>query len=70
MVLRNRYQDSQLMINIFLFSFSILCWVFSSMRGEEAKEVCPQIHLVQVPVARGKADLNGYRNAGSEVYGI
>ncbi|XWS67377.1 hypothetical protein CRYUN_Cryun04dG0002100 [Craigia yunnanensis] len=41
-----------------------------SMRGEEAKEVCPQIQLVQVPVARGKADLNGYRNAGSEVVSI
>jgi hypothetical protein len=37
------------------------------MRGDDAKEVCPQIHLVQVPVARGKADLNTYRNAGSEV---
>ncbi|MED6217596.1 hypothetical protein PIB30_019187 [Stylosanthes scabra] len=41
-----------------------------SMRGDEAKEVCPQIHLVQVPVARGKADLNSYRNAGSEVVSI
>lgn len=40
------------------------------MRGDEAKQVCPQIQLVQVPVARGKADLNIYRNAGSEVYGI
>lgn len=40
------------------------------MRGDEAKQVCPQIQLVQVPVARGKADLNVYRNAGSEVYGI
>lgn len=39
------------------------------MRGEEAKQVCPQIQLVQVPVARGKADLNTYRNAGSEVLG-
>ena len=37
------------------------------MRGEEAKQVCPEIQLVQVPVARGKADLNTYRNAGSEV---
>lgn len=37
------------------------------MRGDEAKEVCPEIQLVQVPVARGKADLNTYRNAGSEV---
>lgn len=41
-----------------------------SMRGDEAKEVCPQIQLVQVPVARGKADLTIYRNAGSEVHKI
>lgn len=45
----------------------IKCMIISSMRGDEAKEVCPQIQLVQVPVARGKADLNTYRNAGSEV---
>lgn len=38
------------------------------MRGDEAKKVCPQIHLITVPVARGKADLNIYRNAGSEVH--
>ncbi|KAJ8529048.1 hypothetical protein K7X08_035883 [Anisodus acutangulus] len=41
-----------------------------SMRGDEAKQVCPEIQLVQVPVARGKADLNDYRNAGSEVVTI
>ena len=41
--------------------------VLSSMRGDEAKKVCPQIQLVQVPVARGKADLSIYRDAGSEV---
>ncbi|GAB2280940.1 hypothetical protein Dimus_015557 [Dionaea muscipula] len=41
-----------------------------SMRGDEAKEFCPEIQLVQVPVARGKADLNIYRNAGSEVVSI
>lgn len=41
-----------------------------SMRGDEAKEVCPEIHLVQVPVARGKADLTIYRDAGSEVVSI
>lgn len=40
---------------------------FSSMRGDDAKKVCPNIQLIQVPVARGKADLNLYRNAGSEV---
>ncbi|XP_044496961.1 DNA polymerase eta isoform X2 [Mangifera indica] len=41
-----------------------------SMRGDEAKEACPHIELVQVPVARGKADLSTYRNAGSEVVSI
>ncbi|GMP32651.1 hypothetical protein CsSME_00006315 [Camellia sinensis var. sinensis] len=40
------------------------------MRGDEAKQVCPQIQLVQVPVAHGKADLSIYRNAGSEVVSI
>ncbi|XP_006646338.1 DNA polymerase eta isoform X1 [Oryza brachyantha] len=41
-----------------------------SMRGDEAKTVCPSINLVQVPVARDKADLNVYRSAGSEVVAI
>ncbi|VAH79840.1 unnamed protein product [Triticum turgidum subsp. durum] len=41
-----------------------------SMRGDEAKNVCPGINLVQVPVSRDKADLNVYRNAGSEVVAI
>ncbi|KAL8513273.1 hypothetical protein ACS0TY_019467 [Phlomoides rotata] len=41
-----------------------------SMRGDEAKKVCPDIHLVQVPVSRGKADLTVYRDAGSEVVSI
>ncbi|KAK3013799.1 hypothetical protein RJ639_009013 [Escallonia herrerae] len=45
-------------------------WFSSSMRGDEAKQVCPQIQLVQVPVARGKADLSIYRDAGSEVVSI
>lgn len=40
------------------------------MRGDEAKQVCPEIQLIQVPVARGKADLNTYRDAGSQVYKI
>ncbi|KAJ4901637.1 DNA polymerase eta [Raphanus sativus] len=46
------------------------CGVKRSMRGEEAKAACPDIQLVQVPVARGKADLNTYRTAGSEVVSI
>ncbi|XP_024197220.2 DNA polymerase eta isoform X1 [Rosa chinensis] len=41
-----------------------------SMQGAESKKVFPEIQLVQVPVARGKADLNSYRNAGSEVVSI
>ncbi|XP_059065820.1 DNA polymerase eta isoform X2 [Cryptomeria japonica] len=41
-----------------------------SMRGDEAKKACPDIQLVQVPVARGKADLTLYREAGSEVVSV
>ena len=37
------------------------------MRGDEAKEKCPDIVLVKVPEERGKADLTKYRNAGKEV---
>ena len=44
--------------------------VKSNERGDEAKDVCAEIHLVQVPVARGKADLTIYRDAGSEVHNI
>ncbi|KAK6631879.1 hypothetical protein RUM44_006909 [Polyplax serrata] len=35
------------------------------MRGDEAKEKCPEIVLVSVPTVRGKADLT--KNAGEEV---
>ncbi|XP_077249084.1 DNA polymerase eta-like [Tasmannia lanceolata] len=41
-----------------------------SMRGDEAKKVCPNIQLIKVPVARGKADLSLYRHAGSEVVSV
>ncbi|GKE18978.1 DNA polymerase eta [Tanacetum coccineum] len=41
-----------------------------SMRGDEAKEVCLESHLVQVPVVRGKSDLTIYRDASSEVVSI
>ena len=44
--------------------------VIRSMRGDEAKKVCPEIELVTVPVSRGKADLTVYRDAGSEVYTV
>ncbi|ERN14955.1 DNA polymerase eta isoform X1 [Amborella trichopoda] len=41
-----------------------------SMRGDEAKKVCPDIQLIQVPVARDKSDLTLYRDAGSEVVAV
>uniref|UniRef100_A0A182M3F2 DNA polymerase eta n=1 Tax=Anopheles culicifacies TaxID=139723 RepID=A0A182M3F2_9DIPT len=37
------------------------------MRGDEAKQHCPDIELPQVPQVRGKADLTRYREAGKEV---
>ncbi|XP_018793219.1 PREDICTED: DNA polymerase eta [Bactrocera latifrons] len=37
------------------------------MRGDEAKERCPEIQLVKVPNIREKADLGKYREAGKEV---
>mmetsp|Transcript_3520 Transcript_3520/g.4566 ORF Transcript_3520/g.4566 Transcript_3520/m.4566 type:complete len:716 (-) Transcript_3520:146-2293(-) len=37
------------------------------MSGDEAKKQCPELQLVRVPVAHGKADLTLYRNAGAEV---
>jgi len=36
------------------------------MRGDEARLVCPEIQLVQVPTAHGKADLTHYRFSGSQ----
>lgn len=41
-----------------------------SMRGEEARKLCPGIRLVTVPVKNKKADLTRYREAGSEVFRI
>ncbi|XP_045514741.1 DNApol-eta [Pieris brassicae] len=37
------------------------------MRGDEAKEKCPEIQLPSVPCLRGKADISKYRDAGKEV---
>lgn len=38
-----------------------------NMRGDEARRLCPQLVLVQVPTAHGKADLTLYRSAGKQV---
>ncbi|KAJ8981696.1 hypothetical protein NQ317_003417 [Molorchus minor] len=37
------------------------------MRGNEAKQKCPDIVLARVPQVRGKADLSKYREAGKSV---
>ncbi|XP_043595263.1 DNApol-eta isoform X1 [Bombus pyrosoma] len=40
------------------------------MRGEEAKEKCPDVVLASVPCFRGKADTSRYRSAGREVINV
>lgn len=37
------------------------------MRGDEARKLCAELQIVQVPTAHGKADLTAYRAAGKEV---
>lgn len=41
-----------------------------NMRGDEARKLCPELQLVQVPTAHGKADLTLYRDAGARVVDI
>ena len=41
--------------------------VTRQMRGDDAREKCPDIVLVRVPEVRDKADLTKYRKAGREV---
>ena len=40
------------------------------MRGEQAKSMCPEIHIFSVTESRGKADLNKYRDASAEVFDV
>ena len=40
--------------------------VTRQMRGDDAKQKCPEIRLVHVPENRGKADLTQFREAGAE----
>ncbi|XP_055617214.1 DNA polymerase eta isoform X1 [Toxorhynchites rutilus septentrionalis] len=40
------------------------------MRGDEARQHCPDIILPQVPQVRGKADISKYRDAGKEVAAV
>lgn len=41
-----------------------------NMRGDEARRLCPDLQLVQVPVQHGKADLTLYRREGAKVLNI
>ena len=41
--------------------------VARGMRGDLARKACPELQLVQVPTAHGKADLTLYRDAGKQV---
>jgi len=41
--------------------------VTRQMRGKEAREKCPNLVLVQVPVSHHKSDINLYREAGAAV---
>ena len=47
-----------------LLHTAVLC---SGMRGDQARKTCPELQLVQVPTAHGKADLTLYRDAGKQV---
>ena len=46
---------------------SSCCLLRRGMRGDQARKVCPNVQLVQVPTAHGKADLTLYRDAGKLV---
>lgn len=42
----------------------------AGMRAGDAKKMCPALITVQVPTARGKADLSIYREAGNKVVNV
>lgn len=44
--------------------------VTRQMMGKEARKTCPEVILVQVPTAFGKADLRIYKAAGDEVVAL
>lgn len=64
-------------IDLYVIPYLFPCMVVSyearaagvkrSMRGNEACQACPELVLVQVPVAYGKADIGIYRDAGDRV---
>ncbi|CAF0845242.1 unnamed protein product [Rotaria sordida] len=40
------------------------------MRGEQAKELCPDFHIFHVQEVNGKANLNRYRDASADVFRV
>lgn len=40
------------------------------MRGDDAKKLCPDLHVFTVPEKNGKADLDRYRMASAEVFNV
>jgi DNA polymerase eta len=40
------------------------------MRGEEARKICPEMQLIQVPTSHQKADLTLYRDEGKRVIDV
>ena len=64
-----KWNYTALMFCIFLPQSSADAAVFCrGMRGDQARKVCPEVQLVQVPTAHGKADLTMYRDAGKKVH--
>lgn len=69
-----RPQDNRIMhTNGSIIAVSYEARVFGvkrNMRGYEAKKLCPDIILVQVPVNHSKADLTIYRNASNDIVNV
>ncbi|CAG0921390.1 unnamed protein product [Notodromas monacha] len=38
--------------------------------GDDAKKICPEVHIFQIPEVRGKADLTRYRDASKDVFKV
>ena len=40
------------------------------MMGDQAKKLCPELHIFRVPDENGKAKLDKYRDASAEVFQV
>eukprot|EP00931_Biecheleriopsis_adriatica_P059272 TRINITY_DN35440_c0_g1_i1.p1 TRINITY_DN35440_c0_g1~~TRINITY_DN35440_c0_g1_i1.p1 ORF type:complete len:584 (+),score=155.31 TRINITY_DN35440_c0_g1_i1:79-1830(+) len=67
----NRWRTGGAMGGIIAVSYEARArGVTRQMMGPQARKVCPEIVLIQVPVAFGKADLRIYKAAGDEVVAL